>query len=185
MTMVNKPLKQMPAVGRPQRTCLVRMFSTILALRGRVNVRTLSRDGDDAARPIARQVRRALDGPDLHQRVMTTALHPQAEVLSAQAASCMPTSGQQTFGLGHCCNGGAGHAERGRELSTLAVVDVTPRGAFPLAVAQTPPTCATAPTQALETTLGDFYAQPLRAHHHRLPAWVAYHAVDGYVAQKK
>ena len=97
----------------------------------------------------------------------------------------IPKSGQQTFGLGHFFNGCAGRAERGLEISTLAVVDVTHRCAFTLAVAQTPPTCAMATQQAQETTLVDFYVQPLRAHHQRLPAWVAYHAVDGYFAKKK
>jgi DDE superfamily endonuclease len=185
MTIVNNTLKQMPAVGRPQRKFLVLLFSTILALRGRVNFRNLSRYCDYSERTIARQFRRSFDWPDFHQRVITTALHPQAEVISAQDASFIPKSGKQTFGLGHFFNGCAGRAERGREISTLAVVDVTHRCAFTLAVAQTPPTCATATKQAQETTLVDFYAQQLRAHHHRLPAWVAYHAVDGYFAKKK
>ena len=185
MTIVNDILKQMPAVGRPQRKFLVLLFSTILALRGRVNFRHLSRYWDYSERTIARQFRRSFDWPDFHQRVMTTALHPQAEVISAQDASFIPKSGKQTFGLGHFFNGCAGRAERGLEISTLAVVDVTHRGAFTLAVAQTPPTCATATKQEQETTLVDFYTQQLRAHHHRLPAWVAYHAVDGYFAKKK
>jgi hypothetical protein len=185
MSIVNNILKQMPAVGQPQRKFLVLLFSTILALRGRVNVRNLSRYCDYSERTIARQFRRSFDWPDFHQRVITTALDPQAEVISAQDASFIPKSGKQTFGLGHFFNGCAGRAERGLEISTLAVVDVTHRCAFTLAVAQTPPTCATATKQDQEATLVDFYAQQLRAHHHRLPAWVTYHAVDGYFAKKK
>ena len=134
MPIVNDLLQQMPAVGRPQRKGLVRLFRTILARRGRGNVRHLSRYGDDSERPIARQGRRSVDWPAFHQRVITTALDPQAEVISAQEASCIPKSGKQTFGLGHCCNGCAGRAERGREISTLALVEVTHRCAFTLAV---------------------------------------------------
>jgi hypothetical protein len=163
----------------------VMLFSTILALRGRVNFRNLSRYCDYSERTIARQFRRSFDWPDFHQRVITTALDPQAEVISVQDASFIPKSGKQTFGLGHFFNSCAGHAERGLEISTLAVVDVTHRCAFTLAVAQTPPTCATATKQDQEATLVDFYTQQLRAHHHRLPAWVTYHAVDGYCAKKK
>ena len=74
MTIIHKILNQLPAVGRPQRTFFVLLCSTILARRGRVNCRHLSRDGDDAERPIARQFRGAFDWPDFHQRVMTTAL---------------------------------------------------------------------------------------------------------------
>jgi hypothetical protein len=185
MIIVNNSLRQIPAVGRPQRKFLVLLFGTILALRGRVNFRNLSRYCDDSERTIARQFRRSFDWPDFHQRVMTTTLHLQAEVISAQDASFIPKSGKQTFGLGHFFNGCAGRAERGLEISTLAVVDVTHRCAFTLAVAQTPPTYATATQQEQEATLVDFYAQQLRVHHHRLPAWVAYHAVDGYCAKKK
>jgi hypothetical protein len=185
MTIVSNILKQMPAVGQPQRKCLVMLFSTILVLRGRVNFRHLRRYCDDAERTIARQFRRSFDWPDLHPRVITTALDPQAEVISAQAAFCIPQSGKQTCGLGHCFHGCAGRAERGLAMSTLAVVAVTHRCACTLAVAQTPPTCATAPKQEPEAPLVDFYTQQLRGHHHRLPAWGAYHAVDGYVAQKQ
>jgi hypothetical protein len=123
MTMVHNILKQMPAVGQPQRTFLVMLFSTILALRGRVNVRHLSRDCDYAERTIARQFRGSFDWPAFHQRVITTALDPQAKVISAQDAFFMPKSGKQTFGLGHFFTGCAGRAERGLEISTLAVVD--------------------------------------------------------------
>src|SRR5437660_3193211 len=92
MTIVNNILKQMPAVGQPQRKFLVMLFSTILALRGRVNFRNLSRYCDYSERTIARQFRRSLDWPDFHQRVITTALDPQAEVISAQDASFIPKS---------------------------------------------------------------------------------------------
>jgi hypothetical protein len=178
MTIVNNILKQMPAVGQPQRTFLVLLFSTILALRGRVNFRHLSRYCDYSERTIARQFRRSFDWPDFHQRVITTALDPQAKVISAQDASFIPKSGRQTFGLGHFFNGCAGRAERGLEISTLAVMDVRHRCAFTLAVAQTPPTCATATKQDQEAILVDFCTQQLRARHHRLPAWGTYSRKD-------
>lgn len=185
MTMVNNILQQMPAVGQPQRTCLVRLGRTILALRGRVNVRHLRRDGDDAERPMARPWRRSFDWPDVHQRVSTTALAPQAAVLAAQAASCMPTSGTPTCGVGHFCTGGAGRAERGLEMSPRAVVEGTPRGAWTRAVAQPPPPWAPATTQDPEATLGACDAQPRRAQPHRLPAWGTSHAGDGDGAKQQ
>src|SRR4030095_300970 len=140
---------------------------------------------DYSERTIARQFRRSFAWPDFHQRVITTALDPQAEVSSAQDASFIPKRGKQTCGLGHFFNGCAGRAERGLDSSPLAVVDVTPRCACTLAVAQTPPTCATATKQEQEATLVDCYTPQLCAPHPRLPARDASHAVDGYVAQKK
>ena len=128
---------------------------TILALGGRVNCRNLSRYCAYSERTIARQFRRTFDWPTFHQHVIQTALAPEAEVIAAQDASFIPKSGKQTFGLGHFFNGCTSRPERGLEISTLAVVDVTRRGAFTLAVAQTPP--------------GEAVPQTRR----KIPAWIS------------
>jgi DDE superfamily endonuclease len=183
MTLVHDILKQMPGLSQPQRKFLATLFVTILVLRGRVNCRNLSRYCNYSERTIARQFREPFDWPDFHQRVLLMALDPHAELVSAHDASFIPKSGKQTFGLGHFCNGCASRAERGLEISTLAVVDVTRRCAFTLAVSQTPP--SEEATQAEpEDTRVDFYKQQLRAHRHRLPASIRYHGVDGYYAKK-
>jgi hypothetical protein len=184
MTFVNDILQQMPGLGQPQRKFLATLFITILVLRGRVTFRNLSRYCDYSERTIARQFRESFDWPAFHQRVLMTALDPCSELVSAHDASFIPKSGKQTFGLGHFFNGCANRAERGLEISTLAVVDVTRRCALTLAVAQTPPGEEAAKAEPEETRV-DFYTQQLRAHRHRLPLGVTYHCVDGYYAKKK
>jgi DDE superfamily endonuclease len=184
MTLVNDILKQMPGLGQPQRKFLATLFVTILVLRGRVNFRNLSRYCDYSERTIARQFREPFDWPDFHQRVLLTALDPRSELVSAHDASFLPKSGKQTFGLGHFFNSCASRAERGLEISTLAVVEVTRRCAFTLAVAQTPPGEDATKAEQEETRV-DFYKQQLREHRHRLPPGVKYHCVDGYYAKKK
>src|SRR5918912_637799 len=184
MTFVNDILKQMPRLSQPQRKFLATLFVTILVLRGRVNFRNLSRYCDSSERTIARQFREPFDWPAFHQRVLMTALDPCAELVSAHDASFISKSGKQTFGLGHFFNGCASRAERGLEMSTLAVVDVTHRCAFTLAVAQTPPGEEATKTVQEETRV-DFYKQQLHAHRHRLPPSIKYHCVDGYYAKKK
>jgi hypothetical protein len=67
MTIVKEILKQMPAVSQPQRKFLATLFATILALRGRVNFRNLSRYYDYSERTISRQFRASFDWPDFHQ----------------------------------------------------------------------------------------------------------------------
>src|SRR6266487_1467444 len=171
MTMVNDILKQMPGLGQPQRKFLATLFFTILVLRGRVNFRNLRRYCDYAERTIARQFREPFDWPDFHQRVLMTALDSHAELVSAHDASFIPKSGQQTFGLGHFCNGCASRAERGLEISTRAVVDVTRRCALTLAVSQTPPGVEATQAEPAEPRV-DVYTQQLRVHRHRLPAAV-------------
>jgi DDE superfamily endonuclease len=186
MTIVTDILQRMPAVRQPQRKFLTVLFATILALRGRVTYRNLSRYCDYSERTIARQCRAAFAWPDFHQRVLTAALDPRSELLSAQAASFLPKSGKQTFGLGHFFNGCANRAERGLEISTLAVVAVTRRCAFTLAVAQTPPGDGEATSERdPDETRVDFYKQQLREQRQRLPERVTYHCVDGYFAKKK
>jgi hypothetical protein len=186
MPIVNDILKQMPAGSQPQRKFLATLFATILTLRGRINFRNLSRYCGYSERTIARQFRVSFAWPDFHQRVMTAALDPRSDLISAQDASFIPKSGKQTFGLGYFFNGCANRAERGLEISTLAVVDVTRRCAFTLAVAQTPPGAdeATSEQEEAETRI-DFYKQQLRDQRPRLPERVKYHCVDGYVAKKK
>jgi len=184
MTIVHDILKQMPGLGQPQRKFLATLFFTILVLRGRVTFRNLSRYCDYSERTIARQFREPFDWPDFHQRVLMTALDPRSELVSAHDASFIPKSGKQTFGLGHFFNGCASRAERGLEISTLAVVDVTRRCALTLAAAQTPPGEDTTKAEQDDTRV-DFYTQQLRAHRHRLPPSVTYHCVDGYYAKKK
>jgi hypothetical protein len=184
MTLVHDILQQMPGLGQPQRKFLATLFVTILVLRGRVNFRNLSRYCHYSERTIARRFRKPFDWPDFHQRVLMTALDPRSELISAHDASFLPKSGKQTFGLGHFFNGCASRAERGLEMSTLAVVDVTRRCAFTLAASQTPPGEDATQTEPEETRV-DFYTQQLRAHRHRLPPSITYHCVDGYYAKKK
>src|SRR5215475_3675322 len=185
MTIVNDLLKQMPAVSQPRRKFLAMLFATIFALRGRVTCRKLSRSCDYSERTISRQLRASVDWPDFPQRVMNAALDPRSALSSAQAAAFLPKSGQQTFGRGHCFNGCAKRAERGLEISTLAVVDVTRRCAVTLAVAQTPPGDgeATSAREEDESRI-DCYKPQLRDQRHRLPQRVIYHGVDGYFAKK-
>jgi hypothetical protein len=186
MTIVPDILAQMPAVRQPQRQFLVVLFATILALRGRVTCRNLSRYCDYSERTSARQFRAALDWPDFHPGVMTAALAPRSELSSAQDASFLPTSGNRTFGLGHFFHGCASRAERGVEIAPLAVVDVTRRCAFTLAVAQTPPGAdKVASNQAAEETRIDFSKQQRREQRPRLPACVTSQCVDGYLAKQQ
>ena len=179
MTIVNDILKQMPGLGQPQRKFLATLFVTILVLRGRVNFRNLSRYCDYAERTIARQFREPFDWPDFHQRVLRMALDPRSELVSAHDASFIPTSGKQTFGLGHFFNGCTSRAERGLEISTLAVVAVTRRCALTLAVAQTPPGEQATKAEPDDTRV-DCYTQHLHEPRHRLPPSLTSHCVDGY-----
>ena len=67
MTIVATILKQMPAVRQPQAKFFAILFTTILALRGHVTLRNLSRYCDYSERTLARQFRAACDWATLHR----------------------------------------------------------------------------------------------------------------------
>ena len=66
MTIVATILQQMPGLGQPQHQFLETLFATILALRGHVTFRNLSRYCDYSERTLARQFRAAFDGAQFH-----------------------------------------------------------------------------------------------------------------------
>jgi len=184
MTIVKEILKQMSGVAKPQTKFLTLLLAVILARRGRCNFRNLSRYCGYSERTIARQFRRQFDWPQFNQKVIHTAVQATDSLIAAQDASFIPKSGKQTYGLDHFFNACAGRAERGLEISTLAVVNVTHNGAYTLAVAQTPP-AAQLVDQDPEQTRVDFYLQQLREYRGLLPASITYLAADGFYAKRK
>jgi hypothetical protein len=53
--------------------------------------------------------------------------------------SFIPKSGKQTYGIDYFYNGSASRAEKGLEISAMAVVDVSKKRGYSLSVQQTPP----------------------------------------------
>jgi DDE family transposase len=174
----------MPGLAKPQAKFIEVLISTILALRGRVNYRNLSRYCDYSERTLARQFQRQFDWPRFNHLAMKNALKPIFTLIAAQDATFIPKSGKNTYGLDHFFNSCAGRAERGLEVSTLAVVDVTQNCAYTLAATQTPPQQELAKADK-ELSRVDFYLAQLRQHRRLLPEGVKYLAADGFYAKQK
>lgn len=184
MTIVNQILMQMPGLAKPQAKFIELLIVTILALRGRVNYRNLSRYCLYSERTLARQFRRQFDWPMFNHLAINSVLEPTSTIIAAQDTSFIPKSGKKTYGLDHFFNACAGRAERGLEVSTLAVVDVTRNCAYTLAVAQTPPQQELAKADK-EFSRVDFYLAQLHRHRPLLPAGIKYLAADGFYAKQK
>lgn len=184
VTIVNQILKQMPALAKPQAKFLTFLFEIFLARRGRCNFRNLSRYGTYCERTIACQFRREFDWPLFNHQLIVKATQPDHALIAAQDASFIPKSGKHTFGLDHFFNSCAARAERGLEISTLAVVNVTATCAYTLATAQTPPSTALLREDKEQTQI-DFYVKQLHEHRHLLPAGITYLAADGFYAKQK
>lgn len=173
VTIVNQILKQMPGLAKPQAKFIEVLISTILALRGRVNYRNLSRYCHYSERSLARQFQRQFDWPMFNLLAMGNLLKPSSTLIAAQDATFIPKSGKKTYGLDHFFNSSAGRAERGLELSTLAIVDVTRSCAYTLAATQTPPQQELAKADKQQSRV-DFYLAQLREHRQLLPQSVKY-----------
>lgn len=181
MTIVTTILKQMPAVRQPQARFLTILFTTILALRGHVTLRNLSRYCAYSERTLARQFRTAFDWATFHCLTWQPVVTKTHVWMAAQDASFISKSGKQTFGLGAFFNGCAGRAERGLEISSVALINVTQRYALTCAVAQTPP--GSPEKSAAEASRMTFYAQQACAQRAPVPAFVKYLAVDAAYAK--
>lgn len=84
----------------------------------------------------------------------------------------MPKSGKHTPGLGQFFNGCAGRPERGLEISALAVLDLTQKGAYVAAVAQTQTPLPKLPKVQAELTRLDQAIAPVRTTRPQLPACI-------------
>lgn len=184
MTVVTGTLNQLPGLAKPQRKFLAALLATLLALRGRVNYRNLARSGDYCERTYARQFQRPFPWLEYHAKVIQSAVPSSHELIRAQDASFIPKSGKKTYGLDKFYNGCAQRPERGLEISALAVVEVTQKGAYLAAVAQTPATPELKKEQAPATRLDHAIAQ-LKAARPFLPDVVSYLAADGWYAKQK
>lgn len=181
MTIVKPILKQMLAVRQPQAKFIAILFTTILALRGHVTLRNLSRYCDYSERTLARQFRRAFDWSAFHRLTCAQVVTEPDVWLGAQDASFITKSGKHTFGLGSFFNGCAGRPERGLEISTFALLNVTQRYALTRAVAQTPPGSTDKTARAASRLT--FYAAQVCAQRTGLPAFIKYLTVDGAYAK--
>lgn len=184
MTIVSHILKQMPGLAKPQAKFLSILVAAILALRGRVNMRNLSRYCCYSERTISRQLRRDFDFASFNLQAMQSAINPTSTLIVVQDASFIPKSGKHTYGLDRFFNGCAGRPERGLEISALAVVEVSANCAYTLAVSQTPPNLVPSP-QHKEITRVDNYLAQVRENRAMLPAQISYLVVDGFYAKQK
>ena len=105
--------------------------------------------------------------------------------------SFIPKSGKQTYGLDYFYNGSAAKAEKGLEISAMAVVDVTKNISYSLSVQQTPATkkantkSESEKSQQPETTRINNYLEQLSATRPYLPPSLRYVVTDGFYSKIK
>lgn len=182
MTVVTEILNGLQNINKPQQKFLQLLFSTMFVVHSAINFLSLSRYSGTSERAFRRQFRRAFDFLAFHLRIVEQAsdFTPQAVALDA---SFIKKSGKRAFGLDKFWNGSHARAEKGLEVSLVALLDCSQHRSFALSAEQTPAQAAL-PGAGEETRI-DFYLQHFRRAAPRLPASVNYVAADGFYAKEK
>ena len=181
MDLAKKILKDW-TMTKPQRTFLLQLFTTILALRGKVNFRNLSRYSDRSARTFARQFTRPFDFIGLNQALIDQVLPVDRPRLLVFDPCFIPKAGKKTPELAYFWHGCHGRAEKGLEVSAFSLVDLEHNTGYALSVQQTPAPIEGRPDDA---TLIDAYLDHLYTVVPYLHPEDRHLAVDGQFAKKK
>jgi hypothetical protein len=161
MEIVSSILSAMPGVGKVQRRFLVVLFTAILVSRGKVNFRNLSRYSDLNEKTYSRQFAKSFDFVQFNRQLIGQAFGKSSERISVFDASFIKKAGPKTYGNGFFYNGCHHRAEKGLEISSLAIVDIPYHTALTLSVKQSPPLAQKA--RALDSeTLMDHYINHIK-----------------------
>ena len=170
------------SITKPQRKILLMLFTTILALRGKVNFRNLSRYSGRSARTFPRQFDQSFDFIGLNRALIDATVPVHRPRLLAFDPCVIPKAGKHTPELAYFWHGSHGRVEKGLEVSVFSLIDLEHHTGYALSVQQTP---APLDGRGDDETLIDAYL----AHLHRLApslhADETHLAVDGQFAKKK
>lgn len=134
---VNRILKKMSSVKKPQRTFIAALFMVLMVFQGKATFRNMSRYCDMSEKSLSRWYRRSFNFTDFNFRLLTEQLPEQRTMIAAIDANFMEKSGKKTDGLANFHNGKTGTCERGLELSSVCIIDLQANTAYHLDARQT------------------------------------------------
>ena len=177
-------VSNMSDVGKAQSKFLETLFPAILATRGHVTFRNLSRYSDLHEKTYSRQFAKAFDFVSFNRALIDDVLGTSSERILAFDASFIKKAGKFTFGRGFFYNGCAHRPEKGLEISSLVVVDMDYHSAFTLSVRQSQ--AVAEKKSALDTdTMIDHYMDHIRDVYPYLHAREIILVLDGAFARIK
>lgn len=155
-------------------------MSVLLSFQGRANYTNLSRYSEISEKTHRRWFSKDLDFLEFNRIGNQEVLPAGAILIAATDCSFISKSGKKTYGLGNFYNGKISKAERGLEISTLAIIDIEFNTAYHVSTRQTPATLDDDDTR-VSTYLNHFKEDV-----HLLPENVErYLVTDGYYSKSK
>jgi hypothetical protein len=180
METIKTILQQMSKISTPQQKFILKLLSLIMCLRGRANFRNFSRYSDYHEKTFSRWYRRSFNFIEFNSLLLSHINTGRlSEMIAALDCSFIRKSGKLTEGLGQFFNGISGRAEKGLEISTLAVVDMEGNTSYNLSTQQ-----ILGEKHDDENRI-DQYLAHLQQALYALPKLIRYLATDGYYAKKK
>lgn len=171
-------------ISKPQKKFILTLFTTLLVTRGKINFRNLSRYSDLCEHTYSRNFAKPFDFVGFNRQLIDDTFAQEDERILAFDPSFIPKSGRHTFGQDRFWNGRASRSEKGLEISSLAVVNVTSNQALTLSVQQTHSRVGK-PNQTIDETRIDQYLAHLQLVRASLLENERYLAVDGYFSKEK
>lgn len=172
-------------ISKPQKKFLITLFTTMLVVRGKCNFRNLSRYSDLCEHTYSRNFGKTFDFAHFNRQVISETFLPKDECILAFDQSFIPKSGTQTFGRDRFWNGSVSRSEKGLEISSLAVVNVSTNQALTLSVQQTHSQDHTDENESVDDSRIDQYLSHLKNVPTDLIKNERYLVVDGYFAKEK
>jgi len=165
----------MPEVGQWQKQFLRILFSTVLLIKGKLNFSNLARHSEINEKTYRRGFRRDFNFERFNMNCIEQRGH-KGELVAVMDASFIPKSGKLTYGLGKFYNGCRGRAEKGLEISELALIDRASRQGFAFSCQQT--------VGQAGKSRPELYAEQVVKHQNKLPKELKYLLVDGYYSKR-
>jgi hypothetical protein len=182
--LISPIVSEMSDVGKAQSKFLETLFPTILATRGAVNFRNLSRYSYLSEKTYSRQFANSFDFMAFNRRLIDDTFSQTGERVELFDASFIKKAGKHTYGLGYFYNGCNSRPEKGLEISSFAICDLSYHTALTLSVQQTE-AVAQKRSQMDEETMIDQYISHIKAVHPHLHAHERHLSLDGNFAKIK
>jgi len=151
----------------------------LICLRGRATYSNLSRYSELSEKTYRRWFGKKLDFMEFNRLGINEIIPASQKKIAAMDCSFMEKSGEKTYGLGKFYNSKQSKAEKGLEISTLAVIDVDYNTAYHLSTRQTPIQAKNA-----EETRVHEYLKHFKEDCHALPKDVRYLVTDAYYSKQ-
>jgi len=165
-------------------------MTTIFVVCGKVNYTNLSRYSDLSERTYRRHFERGMAAECLNQGLIEQVWHEQSPQIAVVDCTFLEKSGRQTYGLDWFYNGKTQRAEKGLELSVVAIVDVEQNTGYTLSAQQTEaglsrPAATPSDAMAPKGNRIEFYLGHLAYCTLYFPVWVRYVVADGFYSKYK